>query len=796
MKKFFSTRIITTAVALSMCCLSSSFVMADSWDEAVEYCIDEEAEAFEIYGEDDTYWAGESESNDCDESYDEEEYYPDDEISDDSEEPDYESDSINELQGEVPDVPVLEETVSGDEDVLSTVEDALLEGENGDVVASGTCGESATWTLTGEENDLTLTISGSGNMDDFSSSYSPWSPQSKEIKTVIIAEGITGIGKYAFFECTSLPSITLPDSVTSIRKGAFWACSKLKSITIPDNVTMIENSVFQYCKSLKSITFPDGLKTIGNSAFYGCASLINLTIPDSVTNIEYYAFYGCSGLTSITLPVNMTSIEKGLLSGCKSLISITLPDSVTDIKESAFSGCSSLTSITLPDSMTSVENGVFGFCESLTSMTLPDSVTSIGDDAFYYCKSLESITIPNSVTSIGKHAFALCGSLKSVTLPDSVTSIGDDAFSYCNSLESITLPDSVTTIGEYAFYSSDLKSVTLSNRLISIEAFAFSGCSSLTSITLPDSVTTIGKYAFSGCSSLKSITVPASVTSIEEYGIEDCVEDRLIIYGKRGSTVEKYAAEYNIIFIDPSRLEYASVSGITSKGYTGKELTQSPVVKLAGKTLKLNTDYYLAYKNNINAGKATLAVKGMGNYKGVSVQYFTINPVSVKNATITGIVSKVYTGSALTQTPVVKIGTKTLKLDTDYYLAYKNNINTGKATIAIKGKGNYNNVAVRYFAINPKPSWIASLSSPKTKQIKITWGKRTQISGYQLEISTNKSFAKPKMQKNVYDPAKLSMTVTVAKANTTYYVRIRSFKKTSDKTYFSTWSAVKTVKTK
>ena len=197
-----------------------------------------------------------------------------------------------------------------------------------------------------------------------------------------------------------------------------------------------------------------------------------------------------------------------------------------------------------------------------------------------------------------------------------------------------------------------------------------------------------------------------------------------------------------------------------------------------------------------NVGKATIAVKGMGNYGNVAVRYFNIKAASVKNASITGISSKVYTGSALTQKPVVKLGGKTLKLNTDYYLAYKNNINTGRATIAIKGKGNYNNVAVKYFAINPKPSWIASLSSPKAKQIKITWGKRIQISGYQIEISTKKNFAKPKQQKNVYDPKKLSMTVSVSKAKTTYYVRIRSFKKTKDKTYFSAWSATKVIKTK
>ena len=247
--------------------------------------------------------------------------------------------------------------------------------------------------------------------------------------------------------------------------------------------------------------------------------------------------------------------------------------------------------------------------------------------------------------------------------------------------------------------------------------------------------------------------------------------------------------------IKPKSLSKAELSNIVDKTYTGKALTQKPAVNLNGKNLVLDRDYYLAYSNNTNAGKATITVKGKGNYSGVAVAYFTVKPASLAKATVTGIVSKVYTGKALTQVPVVKLGEKTLKLNTDYYLAYKNNINPGRATIAVKGKGNYNNVAVKYFAVKPKPSWIDKLTTPKTKQIKITWGKRTQISGYQLEISTKKDFSSSKMTKNIYDPAKLSMTVTVAKAKTTYYVRIRTFKKASGKTYFSSWSAVKTVKT-
>ena len=254
-------------------------------------------------------------------------------------------------------------------------------------------------------------------------------------------------------------------------------------------------------------------------------------------------------------------------------------------------------------------------------------------------------------------------------------------------------------------------------------------------------------------------------------------------------------------WIRPASLAGARVTGITDKTYTGQAFEPKPVVKMNGKTLKPGTDYTLAYKYNINvseseAKRATVAVKGMGNYKGTAVVRFWIKPASLKNAEVTGLKTVVYNGSAFKPKPVVKLNGKTLKLDRDYYLAYKNNTNPGRATIAVKGKGNYNNVAVKYFAINPKPSWIAKLATPKTKQIGITWAKRGLISGYQIEISAKRDFSSGKMQKTVYDPAKLTMTVTVSKAKTTYYVRVRTFKKASGKTYFSAWSAVKSVVTK
>ena len=228
--------------------------------------------------------------------------------------------------------------------------------------------DNLTWKL---YEDGTLTISGTGAMKDYNAddNLSPAYNNSK-VKKVVIEDGVTSIGAYAFYECSSLTSITIPNSVTNIGAAAFDSCGSLTSITIPGSVT-----------------------SIGTVAFYNCSGLTSVTIPDSVTNIGAAAFDSCGSLTSIVIPNSVTSIESYAFSACSSLTSITIPDSVTSIGNNAFDSCSSLTSITIPDGVASIESYAFYNCSGLTSITIPDSVTNIGAAAFDSCTSLKTISL-------------------------------------------------------------------------------------------------------------------------------------------------------------------------------------------------------------------------------------------------------------------------------------------------------------------------------------------------------------------------------------------------------------------
>ena len=124
-----------------------------------------------------------------------------------------------------------------------------------------------TWKLTGTDDDLTLTISGNGEMENYSfTKDAPWAYARDKIKTVVIEEGITRIGAYAFYGCENLTGITIPDGVTNIGRDAFHGCSSLESITLPDGVTSIEEYAFYECNNLSGVLIPESVTGIGESA--------------------------------------------------------------------------------------------------------------------------------------------------------------------------------------------------------------------------------------------------------------------------------------------------------------------------------------------------------------------------------------------------------------------------------------------------------------------------------------------------------------------------------------------------
>ena len=284
------------------------------------------------------------------------------------------------------------------------------------IVKSGECGENVIYTL--DSNGL-LKISGSGNMNDYYIGNSPFY-LNKNIKEIVIGDGVTSIGDCAFWGCSSLTSIEIPDGVTSIGMSVFDSCSSLTSIEIPVGVTRLKDFVFYGCSSLTSIAIPAGVTSIGSSAFESCSSLTSIAILAGVTSIGESAFKDCSNLNTIYCYKNSTADKY------TDYPSIAKKVYLDDATTTAFTFNSSTGTIT-------------GYSGSEKVVNIPSNiggvyVKAIGENAFKNNTDIETVIIPEGVNSIEDFAFYKCTGLKYIFIPESVTSVSEDGFYRCGAL--------------------------------------------------------------------------------------------------------------------------------------------------------------------------------------------------------------------------------------------------------------------------------------------------------------------------------------------------------------------------
>lgn len=392
---------------------------------------------------------------------------------------------------------------------------------------NGACGEKLTWTLS---TDRVLTISGTGKMSDYSSSYqdqnreyitdAPWGEYRYQFEKVQIEPGVTSVGDCAFRGCSNLRSVTIPESVTRIGSYAFDGCYlahvyygashvQWSKIYIGYNNYGLNHAFIHYADLSDGGTWgdltwsliQDGTLTISGSGII------------SSDNAPWYPYR--RQITAIVLDTGITGIGDNAFKDYSSLTSVIIPNGVTSLGDSAFSGCSSVTGVMLPESVMSIGSSAFLNCSNLTSVEIPKHVASIGSFAFSGCSSLADAVIPEGVTSIESGTFYNCTRLTSVELPETLMSIADKdgsynshgAFENCSSLKSLTIPNSVEKIGSYAFSGCyGLIDLKLSESITDIGDDAFYGCGSLTNLEIPASVTYIGYNAFSNCRNLTDIT--------------------------------------------------------------------------------------------------------------------------------------------------------------------------------------------------------------------------------------------------------------------------------------------------
>ena len=378
----------------------------------------------------------------------------------------------------------------------------VLAADAAETVASGSCGDSVTWTL---DEDGVLTLSGTGATNDYTieeGGRSPFYDHADAIQTLVVADGITGIGQLLFAECTALSSVSIPDSVTFIGAGAFYYCCALTSFDVPDEVTALGEMIFYNCYSLVQIDLSAALTSIGSYAFYDCNALVSVNIPSGVASIGEQAFGQCDGLVSVTLPDTLTVVGASAFAWCSALTGIELPESVGTVCEGAFADCPAMEKVIVrnaecviegdaENSAFSAQTVIYGFagstaetyaetcgntfvllsdfvlaqgeCGINATWTLADGVLTIsGAGAMYDYADFEASALSAAPW------YADADSVHTVIIEDGITHIGDWAFDQCNIDEGVTIPDSVTSIGTFAFRATDLPEITIPDSVRSI----------------------------------------------------------------------------------------------------------------------------------------------------------------------------------------------------------------------------------------------------------------------------------------------------------------------------------------
>ena len=376
------------------------------------------------------------------------------------------------------------------------------------------CGENLTW----EFADGILTISGTGDMYDYSSADpAPWSAKNNDISEITVLDGVTSIGDNAFHSCCA-GSIDLQcTSLISIGKNAFSRCTMLTSIFIPESVQSIGSEAFSLCEGLSMVELPTTLTKIPDGIFTDCAQLGSVYIPDTVTEIGANAFLRCKAFSLETLPAGIKSIGAAAFANCGNIESLALPGTLESIGEAAFGG----TIIDKASFDGTLEKwaaiGGDGCGIARDKIDFLEHICNFSGWEYDEHKHWQSCSCGKTQNE-GEHT----GDGDTCTVCDAALSeaLGsgsiDGGLSWSLSRSgaltisgSGKMPDfsSVANAAPWDKQKDKIQSVIIESGVQSISGGAFSGCTALEKLSISETVTQIDLNAFGGCTSLAAFEV-------------------------------------------------------------------------------------------------------------------------------------------------------------------------------------------------------------------------------------------------------------------------------------------------
>ena len=623
------------------------------------------------------------------------------------------------------------------------------------VIATGSCGENVIWSL---YLDGTLKITGEGAMDDFSY-YSPWYNVYRDtIKRVEFGEGVTSVGKYAFYSHYSLESVVFSSTIKEIKYCAFYGASELKRINdfeegllrVPEIIEALEGNSFGYT-GFTDVYLDGNLKEVSGSVFSGL-ELNSFTIAENIgsfttsNNPETFVcdtLYIGKDVTGAWWRTKYAGLGgtgfieesdiKNVVIDAENKELVIIDDIFYAKNDTGYTLAWVLTDaehIVFPNDIVITEIGESAFEWHPISgvLVIPDTVTAIGHIAFADCDNLTEVVLPSGLTSLGQYSFGFCDNLTKINIPKSLeNNIRVSEYNFrCfqdTPLSDITFEEGITKLPAGLFHSCLLSSITIPDTIVELEDNVFRYCKNLTSIELPEGLKTIGYYCFSD-SGLKTATLPSTIEVVKSsfWGLElerltvkskgtillgDGYFNIQSIYGYPYTYTHDFAVKQDIPFYDIEtgelceKLDYF----ITYELDGGTNNPANPIGYKEGEVVTLLDPTKDGVKFGgwfLENGKKITSVSGQSVT--VYAKWFTREDLWVEDIEL-----QTYTGKAIKPQVEVYDGDVLLEEKKDYTITYKNNTKAAASdaaknppSIVITGKGNYSGKETVSFTIAAK----------------------------------------------------------------------------------------------
>lgn len=584
-------------------------------------------------------------------------------------------------------------------------------------------------------------------------------------------ENLTYIGAYAFVDTGLSGDLVLPESVTDIGAGAF-SMTDITSLHLGKNVkpvevqtgkpwnTIIKTVMPSFASLADSFLKPYSSTESERNIAMNCLNLTKITVDSknpylrsyggvlfSKDMTEMYCYPSGKQMHTYIIPLTVRNFYNSFGGLHLPPASFKLFGNTVDLMDdngnglvklpewTDFGSNNPLKSVVIPAGVSSICYAAF-YNTGLTSVYIPKNVEIIGQKAFWHCRDLVTVGFDrnSAYQELPEQCFKDCESLKNVTF-GKVDYLAALAFGNCSTIESIDLTnvrsldatafDDCTNLSEVIYRDTETTSDvqaqsyaakrfaasadTMSTRS-TVSASAFENTASLKTVMLGSSVEKVEAKAFANCANLETVYLSDEIDSIHETAFNGSGDFTIVCPNGNGAAYQKAIEIQTAAKAKGQTVTVTTmvISPIANQTYTGKEILPDFTVTASGKRLTKDVDYEVFYKNNVEAGTASITVVGKGNYSifAALAKFAILRRDLSDDVLVSNVLPQTANKNGVEPELALSCGDYILQKDVDYTVVYENNSEPGTATATVTGIGNFKGSKTLSFTITATPDVV------------------------------------------------------------------------------------------